>query len=866
LERDIAAKEKELEARIGEIETLTFDKNEALREKEELGARIVESDNLWERLRSSEAELGARAAELESLREMFRASEEDLGARVAELGSLRGRLMAAEEELEAKSREAQALAMSNAETVREKDQLSARIAELEDLRERLRAAETELRGKVEGFSAMAESADRMREKIDSVQNELWMKETESAFRLEEIERLNREIADAQAQKEGYREKAAEESASRLMEIEKLRGELANVIGEKEEYRQKAETAGEALKRLEGIERAYRSKEEESGARLEEIGRLNSEISGALRAKDEYRAKAEELDDVKAKLKEAESFLAGKDVEIAAALGEIGRLNIEIAGERARIGSLEESSRREIETLSARVNAIDGELSSAKQHAAMARSERERLKSDLDDAITAKKAFEDMELSARQDLGERISYLEGELAARSSEIARLNERAAGLDSTISALAAEKVELERKARDIDPLVQRIGSMERDLKIKQEVSIGQYQEIDRLKAELAGVLSEKTALESRAYEADVLSAKVSSLEDELARGSEEAERLRSDISGLNFELSSMARLRDDLRDERLKAEESARRSDGLTEEIRSKEKESEMRQRQIASLNSELAALSEKNAASAKEAGVLYDRIKALESELAMKGASDRERQRELEEIRSVYDLDVKRLSLEVESLSADRQKAEQLKKEITDIKAQLNDVRNRLLERDEEIRGKQLEVQVLNSELLRAHDEKKKIGDAVREREELKSRLEAARSDIFAKDKALAEKQAELDTLRLEAGKLSEDTKRYDINMDKVKVLELSLTQMEHAIEEHRRISGNIKSRLEKSREKIAVLNNKTRDNIEALAEFAGTREFMELRRSVYIDDLVKRYEREINDLRAQLSAVKRTSVD
>ncbi|MBF0216273.1 MAG: hypothetical protein HQL30_04685 [Candidatus Omnitrophica bacterium] len=956
LERDIAEKEKDLEAKSREIEVLKIDKDEALREKDELGSRIVESDNLWERLRSSESELGARAAEteslrerlsaaeealgikgreieslarfkleaakdkeelgartweVESLREMLRVSGEDLGTRAAELVSLReklsaaeealgaksreldvlsrsnaetviekealgakvselenlrGELRAAENEIESKGREVEALLMSNAEAVREKDELGAKLAELEELKARLKAAETELRSKVEGFASMAEDADRMREKIDTIQNELWMKETESSFRLEEMDRLNREIANAEAEKEAYREKAEEESASRITETQRLKNELENALKEKEGYRERSETAGETIKRLEGIENEYRSKEEESVARLEEIGRLNSEISEALREKEDYRTKAEELEDVKAKLKEAENFLAGKDGEIAFALGEIDRLNLEIERERARIVSLEENSRREAETFSARVDAIGAELSSAKQGAAMDKSEIGRLKAELDDAIIAQKGFEAMELSVREDLGKRISSLESELEARSSEIERLNERAAGLDSTISALAAEKKELERKTRDIDSLVQRIGSMERDLKIKQEVSIGQYDEIDRLKTELAGVLSEKTALESRAYEADVLCAKVSSLEDELERRREEAERLNLDISGLSAELSSMAALKDSLRAERVKAEESDRRADRLTEELLSKEKESDMRQTQIAYLHTELAAISEKNAAGAKESGFLRDRIKNLESELVMKGDADREREREREEIKSVYDIEMKKLSLEVESLYVERKNAEQLKKEMAEIRSQLNDVRNRLLERDEEIRGKQLEVQVLNSELLRAQDEKKKIGDAVREKEELKTRLDAVRSDIFAKDKALAEKQAELDSLRLEAGKLSEDTKRYDINMDKVKVLELSLVQMEHSIEEQRRISGNIKSRLEKSREKIAVLNNKTRDNIEAIAEFAGTREFMELRRSVYIDELVKRYEREINDLRTQLSSVKRTSVE
>ena len=213
------------------------------------------------------------------------------------------------------------------------------------------------------------------------------------------------------------------------------------------------------------------------------------------------------------------------------------------------------------------------------------------------------------------------------------------------------------------------------------------------------------------------------------------------------------------------------------------------------------------------------------------------------------------------MEIADLQIEKKRADDYAGKIEALHAEIGSISSHLTAKDEQLRGKALEVQILNSELLRMNDAKNGQEFSGSEKEEFQLKIAAMTTEIVTKSRELSYKEEENDKLKMELANMSMAQSKVEMSSDKPRVLDGSLRQLENAIAEQRKVSNEVKNRLEKSREKMMVLNNKTRGGIESIAAFAGSKEFEEVKRSDYMDNLTHRYEQEIKDLKMQVEMMK-----
>ncbi len=89
-----------------------------------------------------------------------------------------------------------------------------------------------------------------------------------------------------------------------------------------------------------------------------------------------------------------------------------------------------------------------------------------------------------------------------------------------------------------------------------------------------------------------------------------------------------------------------------------------------------------------------------------------------------------------------------------------------------------------------------------------------------------------------------------------------MIDHALAQIEKTMDEQKMMSHELRQRLEGNRRKISLLNEKTRGNIEAVSTFAGGKEFADLRKTAYIDEMIQKYESEIKSLRMKTLELER----
>ena len=88
------------------------------------------------------------------------------------------------------------------------------------------------------------------------------------------------------------------------------------------------------------------------------------------------------------------------------------------------------------------------------------------------------------------------------------------------------------------------------------------------------------------------------------------------------------------------------------------------------------------------------------------------------------------------------------------------------------------------------------------------------------------------------------------------MAELKKTESDILWLEKVLNEQKKTSHELKQRVQENKIKIQLLNEKTKENVELIARFARGKEFDEFRKSIYLDEIIQKYEDEIKHLRIE----------
>jgi len=161
---------------------------------------------------------------------------------------------------------------------------------------------------------------------------------------------------------------------------------------------------------------------------------------------------------------------------------------------------------------------------------------------------------------------------------------------------------------------------------------------------------------------------------------------------------------------------------------------------------------------------------------------------------------------------------------------------------------------------NSEIISAEELKKLKEEITRYQmqparlEEEMQRFKAESAKVKGEDLLLKEK--EIQRLTAELKRVNDTHQDYEKHIAKLKEVTPDIDAMEVSLNEEKKALHEIKLRAQEGKMKLALLNEKTKDAVESIAQFAQGKEFDEFRKSIHLDEIVQKYEGEIKDLKIE----------
>ena len=572
-----------------------------------------------------------------------------------------------------------------------------------------------------------------------------------------------------------------------------------------------------------------SKRKELFGKLLGLEKLENAYDGMKTVIDHFKSKLEAYTAPLAELKSLEERKAQLDNEIKELEQEVKRLAADFKGCEGRFKAAkaalddEEARRKKYEE-------IKSELRVLEERAALLHRNTEQLAKELEDAETASRRAEALEPEIS-----KIQTLESLLFAKAA--------ADNLRTKEKALAKELEKVEKLAKEL------------------EATKNAYEKFLELQATLEKKEAEKKNLETYLLEEGRLKYEISSLEVRISETEQELSKLEAFAVGVLGEISAEAkgRLIKDLETERVRArdeifslerrrgeaigriaeiEETLKKIEGANEcPVCGRELDDAHKQQLISRLKAEKSSLEALAQAFYDEIGALKAEIKQIDSRIKEVSSVNVEyiekSRRELE--RAKKELSAKnnklieitpmlkafenivnsidRLKGELEALHGDYQryigalKALEAERAETDVKRELEDVKNKLSEKLFEVKrleselgympeDPEMELRKLRLKKLE-YDRFKSIAERI---EELKTRLEDVRAEL----RCTTEEHERLN-VRLEALGFSEEA--YELARQKFEKLRAELENLniklrtaknrkEDKVEERRRLSGRI----------------------------------------------------------------------
>lgn len=472
-----------------------------------------------------------------------------------------------------------------------------------------------------------------------------------------------------------------------------------------------------------------------------------------------------------------------------------------------------------------------------------------------------------EMSAAMD-SEKKKF-EAELAKRESSVSvaaikkELDDAKESLERMTAKFTEAKQEVELKDREISAFSIKMEALAK-AKEPEEPIAGTPQEAGEL-AEVRSQLQKNSAEFSEVKsQLQNKSAELAEARSQLQKGSAELEEANSQIQGLKLEISKFESERqnvaaapqtDDEALNKLKADVAAKTSEieRLTAEVKRLTSESDKKGSDSA------ISLATAKQEMEKEKSVISNMKMELEKTIDQTKSKELEIQR----LKTMLDAVNKESGKAQETISAavEKQDGDEREKEIGALKKELEARTKSLDEKESEIlqlRSKikspdALSAEIPSSDVNHMKLELKRAQDAAvklfREKKELRVEM----------DNLIKAKDAELKTVNDELAQVKVIAMSPKM-MENLKDFEPEIAKIEKTINEGKIIANDIKKRLDDNRDKLTMLIERSKENVDLIKQFAVGKEFEDVRKAVEVSAIIQKYEDEISQLKSRVENI------
>jgi chromosome segregation ATPase len=140
------------------------------------------------------------------------------------------------------------------------------------------------------------------------------------------------------------------------------------------------------------------------------------------------------------------------------------------------------------------------------------------------------------------------------------------------------------------------------------------------------------------------------------------------------------------------------------------------------------------------------------------------------------------------------------------------------------------------------------------NAEKELSQVRAEAEKLKRQLDEKTGQLKAKQERIQRLNEQLAGMNGGKKEFEQRMAELKKIESDILWLEKVVNEQKEFSRRMKQRIEETRIKMQLLNEKTKESVELIAGFAGTKQFDEFRKTIHLDEIIQKYENQIKDLK------------
>lgn len=205
--------------------------------------------------------------------------------------------------------------------------------------------------------------------------------------------------------------------------------------------------------------------------------------------------------------------------------------------------------------------------------------------------------------------------------------------------------------------------------------------------------------------------------------------------------------------------------------------------------------------------------------------------------------------KDLGLRQQELEQSRAQAEQARDENLKLQDSLDTEKEAAAERDIQIA--QLKERLLQKPL---PEKDPALALMQKENQELKAASEKLAAELSSKNETLKLKEEEAVKLNRQIERLNSEYKDFQEELAELKKMEIDISGLEKILDDQKDFSRRLKQRIEEGGIKMQLLEEKTKQGVESISRFAEGKEFEEFRKSVHMDELIRKHEEEIRNLK------------
>jgi len=664
---------------------------------------------------------------------------------------------------------------------------------------------------IEKEKASVQENNRLRQDLEAANFALENAKSEFSIVRAELERVESELG--QAKKEASAR--LETIANRDIAIKDLEKKVMNLLNDMKDYekRPKKEEHDELVQSIDTLKLMIKDKENESlhkdvslSNREKELGLKESRIKSL---RDENAKILEELEVLRRiiRKKEIESEEQNK---VASAKNErIEDLLGQIADEDMEHDRIEKELRKMLE------KAQDDALGSKTEIDRLER-ELEKVSKDDDDKTRRLTLFKE-QMESMDSERQRIMELEKEF----------NDRMKGFDLVIddfkARLKSSEAEAKRYKEELDDLTADLWRRE-----------GQKEDIIREFEEIKKNFEDK----ERSYinELGDLRIKTKQLSAELEAIRPDYENIRGTFDERDREIKVLNDKLDRLHEYQVQQEkEFTRANEKMSNEADRAKKDADFARSQLID--------------KAREASEKEDAINRLNEELvlAQKNISEMEKKIAVAEARSQKE--VGEVKVEIDKLSALLSQAEERSKakdeEMMNVKKKYEKL---AAEKKDNLKGTAVAMANLKQEM-----------------EKVRKEYDALKTKLDEKEKELEIKKEETEAISQKLLDKESERELFAEGMD-IEQIEPEVESLEKMLNRQKRFSLDMQRLLDENRSRLNILNEKTRENIELIASFAGSDEFDKIQKAVFSSDTAQESNEHVSQLRAQEEELKKQFMD